>query len=108
MKCYDPPPPMMRRPPGAAGAVAAACVTLTVLPAIVNTAVRLDVVVFAAAVYEADPVALPDPDTESHEALLEDVHEQPELVVTVTEPFAPAPPMDNDVLLTVYVQLLPA
>jgi len=72
---------------------AAACVTVTVVPAIVSVPVWLDVDVFAAAEYVTVP--LPDPlapvVTLSHDALLAAVQLQPLVVVTVTE-FVP--PLD--------------
>ena len=69
-----------------------ACVTVNVLPATVNVAVRVAVVVFAAALNATGPVPLPlAPEvTVSHAALLVAVQPHPVGAVTVTEPAPPA------------------
>jgi hypothetical protein len=71
---------------------APACVTVKVRPATVKVAVRIDDVVFAAALNATGPEPLPlAPDvTVSQAALLVAVHAHPVGAVTVTEPEPPA------------------
>ena len=71
---------------------APACVTVKVCPASVKVAVRMDDVVFAAALNATGPAPLPlAPDvTVSHAALLVAVQAHPVGAVTVTEPEPPA------------------
>ena len=65
---------------------APACVTVTVLPAMVNVPERGLVEVFAVTLYVTDPfpVPAPPPVTVIHPALLTPVHAQPLVVVTET------------------------
>ena len=72
--------------------VTPACVTVTVLPAMVSVAERLDEVVLATTLSETVPLPLPEAPalTVSHDALLAAVHPHPVVPVTDTEK-VPAP-----------------
>src|SRR4051794_30645245 len=76
--------------------LAAASVTVKVWPATVNVADRAAVVVFAAAVNVTVPPPVPVAPVAmtTHPALLDAVHAQPALVVTVTVPDPPAAAKD--------------
>jgi hypothetical protein len=100
--------PVIRRPFGAEGG-GPDCVTVTVVPPIVNVAARDAPVVFADAV--AVTVPLPDPFapliTVSHDALLVAVQPQPVAAVTVSAALPPATTMLEVVGETVNVHVMP-
>jgi hypothetical protein len=75
------------------------CVTVKVLPAIVNVPVRDDVVVAAATAKLTVPLPEPEapPVTANHDALLAALHAHPEPAVTATLPLPPAEAKDCEV-----------
>jgi sensor domain CHASE-containing protein len=85
---------------------AAACVTVTVLPAMVTVPVRVVVFGFAAKLSVTVPLPAPDAplDTVIQEALETAVHWHCDVVVTFTEPLPLPLPVAIEVVLTEYSQ----